>query len=416
MRTTKSRRGNQILAAASGAAASILLGGNAFGAITMDTDGSGVPYVLIPGAGWSSTQAARLVVTNDGYVAAQTTGAGAELHIMSTGLKKLTNVVSGDSQHSLTQTWASPQDLYNGSVPGNTTITGGSTFNSGIARPTADNTIFSWYGGSTPDIYQTQWQTSSLTPTYGIQQATRSGLTVAPMAVQYKATGTSLGDAGLHKSDLEYVGPSGSNFQMLGAHGVTGGAFNTGGIQKMEWSRGTAGSSITAGTLNGSEGGFLVNASNSKSVLLDDLVSGVADNIMGMALNPVDNKLYFVSVSGTGNDGSNIFSDNKVYLSAVSFTFGTLAADSTATYVDLNGVAAGNSLEITWKKPLQADGANGNFGSLLTVNDLAFSPNGNSLYVSNGADRVFMFTVPEPTGLALLAPGALMALRRKKRN
>jgi hypothetical protein len=204
------------------------------------------------------------------------------------------------------------------------------------------------------------------------------------------------------------------------------------GVNKMEWSEATAPSggppTTTPGTLSvsgGTTARYLVGGSlNTKASLLADLVPSVADTVNGFGLNPGDGYLYFVSSIDTGgNDtsgGGYKWSDDKVFLSAVSFTFGPLSADSAATIVDLDPNSANKYLEIQWTKPSHADGtASAPGAELLGASDLAFSPDGAQLYVSNAtADRVFIFNidaVPEPASIGLLALGGLTLVRRRQR-
>jgi hypothetical protein len=114
--------------------------------------------------------------------------------------------------------------------------------------------------------------------------------------------------------------------------------------------------------------------------MLTNLVYGINDTVRGMAYNPADGWLYFLS-----DDRAN----NKVYLSAVSFDWGSLGANSIATYQSANPDSTNTYLGISYD-------SGDSYPDLNRGDALAFSPDGSVLYVvvfsTTGANsRVFIF-------------------------
>jgi hypothetical protein len=365
--------------------------------IALKTDGGGIPSVLVGNGGWGLLQHRYLHVTSEGFVVASDPDqSGTEHHILSPSLARANNG-TGHSQLALMQHWNPGQNLYAGSVGSGATVGNKEMNEQGFTRQTAQHTSFGWTGGGTSYINEFQYQDSSS------QYDGDSG----KAALLSKSTSTI--QSGLHKSDLEYIGVSPSDStvsQMVGGlSGSTNGPLT--GIVKMEWGAVTGQDSTTVGTRTTTGGGKLIGGSASnETTLLADLVPGIADTVNGFGLNPTNGNLYLVSTTtGATNDLKH------VYVSAISFAFGTLATNSTAIYVDLNpDDPTRNYLELTYD-------SGDSFSDLLFGRDVAFSNDGTQMYISNDADRVFIAnvaTVPEPVSASMLGLSGLALLRRRR--
>ena len=348
-------------------------------------------------------------MTSDGYVIAGTSGgSGYEHHVLDPALASL-NTAATSARVALIQHWTTGQQLYKGSVPGNTTDGGGNFAQAGMSSATTTNSFFMIDGGG--NFWISEFQTQDAAGNY----SAASG-----KAARLSATYVNTVDTANFKGSCEIYGSAGApdTWQFLVAGQYYGDAVQPTitRVRKMELGAldmsGAGGPPPNNyGTRTAGAGGVLKDAGGSEANLFSGLVSGVGDLVKDMARNPRDGNLYFVS------DYTELTNNQKhVYLSAISFAWGTLAGDSTAGYVDLDPDSANTYLEISY------DSGDTNPDLLGTVG-MGFSADGKILYVSNGSGtRVFIFDavlppepVAEPGVLALTFLGLPLALRRRSR-
>ncbi|MFO7899514.1 MAG: hypothetical protein R6V58_10715, partial [Planctomycetota bacterium] len=377
------------------------------------TDAAGVPLILTANQGHGGLTMERIDATNDGLVYAyDDAGSGYEYHVMDPALESPNNAATS-AEVALVQFWSGGRDMYEASVSTGVTVSA-FTPRSGMTSTMANGAFLTMSGGGSGSYGEIRFEDNAGSYDGDSGMGARRG------------NGSFSFDTARHKSGLEWVaetGPGTDTWQVLvglSDDGGTGRRPINYGVRKTEWGPLTGlntGGTPAAGTRTITPGGRLVDAGGSATGLIDGLVPGVADAPHDFAINRRDGNLYFVSYHNDGNL-------DHVYLSAVSFAFGTLADDSPATYVNLDEDTTDNFLEITYD-------SGDDDPDLLMPYGLTFSPDGSVLYVvnaagtstSSGGDRVFQFDlfepaqpIPEPGALGLALLGLPLLLRRRKKK
>lgn len=296
------------------------------------------------------------------------------------------------------QHWSNTQDLKSGSVGSGAGLSNTGLTSAGYTRQTSGNTSFGTNNAGGMTISEFQYQNGS--SAYDADSGKAAQLSNSPGLAIY---------SGYYKADLELIESPGSDVHRLITGLATSSSENVpvshaNGIAKLEVGARTGHDSTTVGTRTGTQGGKLIGGSlGTATSLLDDLVPGISDTVYGFGYNTNDNNLYLVS-----NDTTN----NKAYVSAISFAWGATVDNSTATYVDLDPDDIGKKyLEITY------DSGDAN-PDLKFAKDVAFSPDGSQMYVSNYGTRVFIFdvVVPEPASVSVLMSIGMAGLLARRRR
>ncbi|MCG3179316.1 MAG: hypothetical protein BIFFINMI_01650 [Phycisphaerae bacterium] len=378
-------------------------------AYQMRLDGSGVPLVFWDSRGFSGGfddankigviakddnpgEHVVVVMDKDG------SASGFDQYVFDPALASPNNAVTNGAL-TVFQTYAN-QELYAGSVVGGVKAANGLVV-AGHARGNSINTFFGLSGnGGTFGLAEYQLRDTS-------DNFNVDGGVAALLAAQNVGI-----DTGNFKKALALVSDDGSTFHMLLAS--SGGASVTL-IRKMDiGGYSVAPTATTAGTRSVTAGGTLRDSGDTTNNFMADLVPVINDSIQDIAINPGDGNLYFLSDDRT---------NGRVFLSAVSFSFGNLGDNSITSIVDLDPDSANTYLELTYTAASNANDLTGE--NLVAARGLAFSPDGSVLYVTNGdsdnnSKRVFIFdapvAVPEPATLGLLATGGILLLVAGRRR